>query len=232
MMNKSESAKCFNEQIRKRWPRWTPRDVEISDWLVWLAAFDPPAIATAARKHLAESRYAKPIPAQLLDHAKKLKAANRPCRPSSAEGKPSSGVPDAHTYITCTAKDERGCGCVGWFVPILIWPFHKTYTPQTYRRAAEEQCHLHANRGGGGGIWEIFSGTTHSGNGRPSHETPRHQTPRPDSTAKAVQNASQLISLEKERGVFFRKIFAQPYKTIASNDGSEVLSDTGLFAAL
>jgi len=155
-MNKSESAKCFNEQIRKRWPRWTVSDVEISDWLIWLEAFDYTTIATAARMHLAESRYAKPIPSQLLDHAKKV--APKPS-PKQMKTK-SSGIPEAHTFIMCVAKGDNGCGRVGWFVPILIWPFHKTYTPETYRRSAEEQRRMHS-RNGRAGVWEIFTGTTH-----------------------------------------------------------------------
>jgi hypothetical protein len=32
-MNSNESKQCFNNEIRKRWPRWTPSDVEVSDWL-------------------------------------------------------------------------------------------------------------------------------------------------------------------------------------------------------
>ena len=138
-MNKSESKQCFNEQIRKRWPRWTASVVEISDWLVWLEAFDYPTIAQAARMHLAESRYAKPIPSQLLDHAKKLMP-----KPSPKQAKKkNTGVPDAHTYIMCVAKSDNGCGCVGWFVPILIWPFTKTYTPETYRRTAARDALPH-----------------------------------------------------------------------------------------
>ena len=154
-MNKTESAKCFNEQIRKRWPHWTPSAVEISDWLVWLEKYDHPTIATAARTHLAESRYAKPIPGQLLDHARKAMP-----KPKQAK-KQSSGIPDAHTFIMCVAKGDNGCGCVGWFVPILIWPFHKTYTAETYARVAEQQRLMHS-RNGRKGVWEIFTHTTHS----------------------------------------------------------------------
>ena len=155
-MNKSESAKCFNEQIRKRWPRWTPSDVEISDWLVWLEKYDYETIAAAARQHLAKSRYAKPIPSGLLDHAKKLAPKPSPKQTK----KKSSGIPDAHTFTMCVAKSDNGCGCVGKFVPILIWPFTKTYTPETYRRIAEEQRVMHS-RNGRDGVWEIFCGTTH-----------------------------------------------------------------------
>ena len=60
----------------------------------------------------------------------------------------------------CVAKGDNGCGCVGWFVPILIWPFHKTYTAETYRRSAEEQRLMHS-RNGRAGVWEVFTGTTH-----------------------------------------------------------------------
>jgi len=155
-MNKNESAKCFNEQIRKRWPRWTPSEVEISDWLAWLEKYDYAAIAEAARAHLAESRYAKPIPAQLLDHARKNITNSRP----QHQRQKNSGVPEAHTYIMCIDKSDNGRGPVGTFVPILIWPFHKTYTAETCRRIAEEQCVMHS-RNGRNGVWEAFYNTTH-----------------------------------------------------------------------
>ena len=160
-MNKNESAKCFTEQIRKRWPRWTPSEVEISDWLVWLETYEYAAIAEAARAHLAESRYAKPIPSQLLDRAKAIRSNQRPKRQrADGDSRAGSGVPEAHTYIMCVAKGDNGRGCVGQFVPILIWPFHKTYTAETYRRIAEEQCVMHS-RNGRNGVWKPFYNTTH-----------------------------------------------------------------------
>jgi len=58
------------------------------------------------------------------------------------------------------AKDENGRGCVGRFVPILLWPFHRSYTRQMFDAAAENQRRLHQQNSGG--IWEIVSGTTHS----------------------------------------------------------------------
>jgi hypothetical protein len=155
-MNSAESAKCFTHEIRKRWPRWTPSEVEISDWLIWLEKYEYAAITIAARKHLAESRYAKPIPSQLLDHAKTITADRTP--PSKRN---SNTIPDEHTFIMCVARSTNGGGCVGHFVPILIWPFHKTYTAETYRRAAEEQRLMHS-RNGRAGVWEIFTNTTHS----------------------------------------------------------------------
>ncbi|MHC5158310.1 MAG: hypothetical protein ACYSOZ_09500 [Planctomycetota bacterium] len=153
-MNKSESAKCFTEQIRKRWPRWTPSEVEISDWLVWLETYDYAAIAEAARTHLAESRYAKPISAQLLDHARK--AMPRP----AVNTKQTCTIPDTHTFIMCTGKDDRGRGAVGRFVDILICPLNKTYPAETYRRVGAEQAARHASTYGG--VWEVFTNTNHS----------------------------------------------------------------------
>ncbi|MHC5200293.1 MAG: hypothetical protein ACYSO1_09325 [Planctomycetota bacterium] len=155
MMNKNESAKCFNEQIRKRWPRWTPSDVEISDWLVWLEKYDYPTIATAARTHLAESRYAKPIPSQLLDHAKKLAP-----KPTPKQKTQSSGVPATHTFIMCTARDDDKTGRLGWFVDILICPLNRTYSDATYRRVAAEQARRHSETYGG--TWEVFTHTNQS----------------------------------------------------------------------
>ena len=155
-MNKNESAKCFTEQIRKRWPRWTPSEVEISDWLVWLETYEYAAIAEAARTHLAESRYAKPIPSQLLDHARTNKTNSRPQR----QRQTTPSIPDEHTFIMCTAQGDNGRGPVGTFVPILLWPFKTQWTPADYQRVAEEQCVIHS-RNGRNGVWEPFYNTTH-----------------------------------------------------------------------
>ena len=59
-------------------------------------------------------------------------------------------MPEAHTFIMCTATDDRGKGCLGWFVDILICPLNKTYSAETYRRSETY-----------GGIWEVFTNTTH-----------------------------------------------------------------------
>jgi hypothetical protein len=158
-MHKTESATCFTNEIRKRWPRWTPSDVEASDWLVWLEKYDYADIAEAARAHLAESRYTKPIPAQLLDHARAIRTRNRPKRERRDQTK-SSGIPDEHTFIMCVGKSDNGRGPVGTFVPILLWPFKVRWTPEDYRRVAEEQCVIHS-RNGRNGVWEAFYNTTH-----------------------------------------------------------------------
>jgi predicted transcriptional regulator len=96
---------------------------------------------------------------KVYTYAHKVRAANSPKHDRKDQGN-SSGVPDAHTYIMCVAKGDNGCGCVGEFVPILIWPFTKTYTAETYRRIAEEQRLMHSHNGRNG-IWKIFYGTTH-----------------------------------------------------------------------
>ena len=44
---------------------------------------------------------------------------------------------------------------------MLIWPFHKTYTAEDYRRSAEEQRLMHS-RNGRAGVWQVFTNTTHS----------------------------------------------------------------------
>jgi hypothetical protein len=49
---------------------------------------------------------------------------------------------------------------VDTFVPILLWPFKKQWTPADYRRVAEEQCIIHS-RSGRNGVWKPFYNTTH-----------------------------------------------------------------------
>jgi len=89
----------------------------------------------------------------VYDYAKTIKADRTP--PSKRN---SNTIPDEHTFIMCVAKGDNGRGCVGHFVPILIWPFHTTYTADTYRRIAEEQCVMHS-RNGRAGVWEPYNTT-------------------------------------------------------------------------
>ena len=152
-MNKSESAKCFNEQIRKRWPHWTPNDVEIADWLCWLGDYDYHAVAAAARRHLAESRYAKPIPSQLFAYASK--AISTPSPPA----KKTSAFPEPHTFIMCTGKDDRGKGAVGAFWDIILWPLDRTWTAADTHRVATDQARK--RQATCGGVWEVFTQTNH-----------------------------------------------------------------------
>ena len=150
-MNKSESKRCFNEQIRKRWPRWEAAEIEIADWLEWLRRYDYAAIARAARAHAAESRYAKPIAAALLDHARRLAAEQK--TPAAAK---SASVPPTHTFIQCVAH-ARQPQRVGWFVDILLTPLHRQHPPEAWRRAAAETARRCADFYGG--VWQVVTDT-------------------------------------------------------------------------
>ena len=159
-MNSKEFMQWFEQQIKTRWQGLRPSWIELGDWHWRLQEFDTDTLTQAARQHKATEDYRTPSLKKVYEYACKITAARKPPAPRSGEEKKSSGVPEAHTFIMCVAKADNGCGCVGWFVPILIWPFHKTYTAETYRRSAEEQCVMHS-RNGRNGVWEIFTGTNH-----------------------------------------------------------------------
>jgi len=125
---------------------------------VWLEKYDYADVAEAARAHLAESRYAKPMPNQLLERARTLRL-NR-CRAqtgSTHSRKNDTAFPEAHTFILCIDKDERGRGRPGWFIAIILWPFKTPWTPADYQRVATEQARKYADFYGG--VWQVFTNT-------------------------------------------------------------------------
>ena len=160
MLSKKEFWDWFKKEVQVRWKvchfEWT----EMGDWHWRLEKFDLDTLTQAVRQHKAREDWRTPSLKKVYEYAGKIKASNSPPVPSNTEGKRTddSGVPEAHTFIMCTAKDDNGRGTVGWFVPILVWPFHKTYTATTYQRAAKQQLSMHSRRGG---VWEIFTCTDH-----------------------------------------------------------------------
>ena len=160
-MNSKEFMQWFEQQVKTRWQGLDLTWIELGDWHWRLQDFDTDTLTQAVRRHKACEDWRSPSLKKVYDYAKTIKARNKP-KPEHADGTngSSSGVPEAHTYIMCVAKSDNGCGCVGWYVPILLWPFKKQWTPEDYRRAAEEQCVMHS-RNGRNGIWEIFTNTTH-----------------------------------------------------------------------
>ena len=158
-MNSKEFMQWYEQQVKTRWQGLDLTWVELGDWHWRLRDFDADTLTQAVRQHKACEDWHTPSLKKVYDYAKTITARSKPKRERSDGTR--SGVPEAHTYIMCVAKSDNGCGCVGWFVPILIWPFHKTYTAETYRRAAEEQRLMHS-RNGRAGVWEVFTNTTHS----------------------------------------------------------------------
>ena len=126
--------------------------MEIADWLLWLEEYDYDAIGEAARRHLAESRYAKPIPSQLFAHASKAIS-----NPAATPAKKSSVFPEPHTFIMCTGKDDRGNGAVGAFWDIILWPFNRTWTAADTHRGATDQARK--RQAMYDGMWEVFTQT-------------------------------------------------------------------------
>ena len=157
MLSKKVFWDWFKEEVQVRWKTLNFEWTEMGDWHWRLGKFEIDTLTEAVRRHKVCEDYRQPSIKKVYEYAREITVKNAP---PVAKKKP-TGIPDAHTYIMCVATGENGCGCVGWFVPILIWPFTKTYTPETYRRVAEQQRQMHS-RNGRNGILEIFHGTTHS----------------------------------------------------------------------
>ncbi len=166
MLTKEAFTQWFREALMPRWARCSFNAVQIGDWYWRLKGYETDVLTEAIRRHHAVDEPRRPSLKKVHEYAREHTAQTtafparreKPCHPSIRLDH--SRVPEAHTYIQCVGKDADGNGPVGWFVPILLWPFHQTYTRQMFDKAAENQRRLHQQNNGG--IWEIVSGTTHS----------------------------------------------------------------------
>ncbi|MDH4202317.1 MAG: hypothetical protein OEV87_05445 [Phycisphaerae bacterium] len=159
MINRDVFGQWFDKEVQSRWQTLNLSWIELGDWYWRLRDFDTDTLTEAVRKHKACEDWRVPSLKKVYDYAKAIQSRNRPASANAVKEKRST-LPDEHTFIMCVAKGDNGRGCVGHFVPILIWPFHTTYTADTYRRIAEEQCVIHS-RNGRNGVWEPFYNTTH-----------------------------------------------------------------------
>ena len=158
-MNSNEFMQWFEKEVKTRWPRHNFEWIEIGDWHWRLRDFDVDTLPEAVRQHKAIDDWRIPSLKKVYGYAKKIKANRSPERQRrDGDNGSASGTPEAHTYIMCVAKDDNGRGCVGWFVPILLWPLRVQWKPEDYTAVAEQQLAIHSRRGG---TWEIFTNTTH-----------------------------------------------------------------------
>jgi hypothetical protein len=162
MIALNEFIHWFEKEVKARWPKHDFSFTELGDWHWRLReGFDLDTLTEAVRRHKACDDWRVPGLKKVYEYAKSIQANKSPKRQRrDGDTAAASGIPEAHTYIMCVAKGDNGRGCVGWFVPILVWPFHKTYTAETYRRIAEEQCVMHSRKSRNG-VWEPFYNTTH-----------------------------------------------------------------------
>ena len=152
-MNKSDFLYWFDDNVKVRWPRHHFAWTEVGDWAWRLEEFDSDILTQAVRKHKTREDYRAPSLKKVHEYVTEIQSRNSPKRQHR-----NNSVPDAHTYIMCVAKDDNGRGCVGWFVPILLWPFKQEWKPEDYTIVAEQQLAIHSRRGG---KWKIFTNTTH-----------------------------------------------------------------------
>ena len=152
MVSKKEFWEWFKKDVQTRWARCTFEWTEIGDWYWRLRGFDLETLTRAVRQHKVCECYPVPNLKKVYDYARTMKADTHPRRKSN-----DCGIPETHTFIMCTEKDDRGRGTIGWFVDILLWPLNKTYSEDIYRRVAAEQAARHASTYGG--VWEIVTRT-------------------------------------------------------------------------
>jgi hypothetical protein len=155
MLSKRIFWDWFKKEVQTRWAKHTFEWTEAGDWYWRLQDFDIETLTQAVRQHKACECYPSPNLKKVYNYAKAIQAKSKP----EQKRGDNQGVPEAHTYIMCVAKDDNGRGCVGWFVPILLWPFRVQWKPEDYTRVAEQQCAIYARRGG---VWKIFTHTSHS----------------------------------------------------------------------
>ena len=169
MLSNKEFCDWFKKEVEARWPKCNFGWIEVGDWHWRLReGFDLDTLTEAVRRHKACDDWRVPSLKKVYDYAREIKANRSPVEPApdsiqeqrrDSDNGSASGVPDAYTYIMCVAKSDNGRGPVGSFVPILLWPFRKQWTPDDYRRVAEEQRLMHS-RNGRNGIWQVFTHTT------------------------------------------------------------------------
>ena len=157
MLTKESFMQWFQSDIIGRWSTCVFTAVQLDDWYWRLKRYDTAALTEAVRRHYSCDEPRRPSLKTIHDCARQQRPADAR---NATVAKESNGVPEAHTYIQCVAKDENGRGCVGWFVPVLLWPFHTEYTQAMYDRTAEQQRLMHQRSAGG--IWQVLTRITHT----------------------------------------------------------------------
>lgn len=157
MLTKDVFGQWFEGQVAARWEKCVFTAVQLEDWYWRLKRFDTAALTAAARRHHAVDEPRRPSLKAIHDYARQFTARQPGAGTGTAPGQP-PGVPETQTFIQCVSRDPEGRGPVGWFVPVLLWPFGQDYTPAAYERTAEQQADLH--RRSRGGVWEVVTGTT------------------------------------------------------------------------
>lgn len=160
MLSKRVLGDWFKKDVQTRWDKHNFEWIEMGDWYWRLAEFDIDTLAEPVRRHKVCDDYRTPSLKKVYDYAKTIHTRNHPPVPNSVEQTHQSTIPDTHTFIMCTKKDDRGKGTVGWFVDILIGLLNKTHSAATYNRVAAEQAARHASTYGG--VWEVFTKTNQS----------------------------------------------------------------------
>ncbi|MBC8379526.1 MAG: hypothetical protein H8E62_10150 [Planctomycetes bacterium] len=157
MLTKEAFMQWFQHHIIGRWSTCAFTAVQLEDWYWRLKRYDTDTLTAAVRQHYCSDEPRRPSLKAIHAFARQQQANQAH---TTTRDKESKGVPEAHTYIQCVAKDENGRGAVGWFVPILLWPFHREYTQAMYEQTAEQQRLMHQRSAGG--AWRVVTHTTHT----------------------------------------------------------------------
>ena len=101
----------FDKQVQPRWPDWHPEDVEISDWVFWIAKTDENTALSAIREHASGTRWKRPT----LGKFRELVCLKAPRKENVEQPDP--------TVFVMYEGGGRGTTLPGYFFPIITAPF-------------------------------------------------------------------------------------------------------------
>ncbi len=156
MLSKEEFWGWFQAAVRSRWGRCEFTTAQLQDWYWRLKGFSTEALTDAVQRHSVCDEPRRPSLKAIHNLVRQQSEHTRGPRQAGQ----SNNAADTGTYIQCVEHDDRGGGQVGFFVPILIWPFGDHHSKGAIEQAAMHQATLH--RQTYGGLWEPIFNTNRS----------------------------------------------------------------------
>jgi len=102
MMNKTQGMEFLSLQLKPRWPKWQPTEIEIRDWMGWLERYDYDAAGRAAIEHARTSRFfSRPVTGEFFALCDALHRQRRQDRPKR------DAEPRQKAYLVFTEHSPR-----------------------------------------------------------------------------------------------------------------------------
>jgi hypothetical protein len=101
-MNNTQAAEFIHSQLKPRWPKWQPTEIEIRDWMGWLERYDCDVAGRAAIEHARSSRFfSRPVTGDFFEICDALLRQRRQDRPKR------DAEPRQKAYLVCTGHSPR-----------------------------------------------------------------------------------------------------------------------------